>query len=174
MINPNNPQESLKCWMIPCQEHQALCSRSSADFASGCASCSTQCGGGLFLVVFMHQHCQEPGHHSAPASWARMAEIEVFAETLDLCQGLFPGHCRVKALLSCTGKCCSSWSILEEKVTSLLQDLRRDHPPTISPCNCFETVPHLQELLVCKCHDAFEDNHIGAIQGFLWSQNGCG
>lgn len=50
-----------------------------------------QCGDGLFLAVFMHQHCQEPGHHSAPVSWAQIAEIEVFAETLDLCQGLFPG-----------------------------------------------------------------------------------
>lgn len=39
-------------------------------------------------------------------------------------------------------------------------------PDRLSP-NRPQTLPHLQELLVCKCHDAFKDNHVGAIEGFL-------
>ena len=46
--------------------------------------------------------------------------------------------------------------------------------PVRHPQNLFGTLPHLQELLVRKRHDAFEDDHVGAVQGFLRSEKGRG
>lgn len=46
--------------------------------------------------------------------------------------------------------------------------------PVSLPQHRFQTLPHLQQLLVCECHDAFKDDHVGTIQGFLWGQGGRG
>lgn len=35
---------------------------------------------------------------------------------------------------------------------------------------CRMGLPHLQQLLVRKCHDTFKNNHIGTIEGFLRRQ----